>query len=283
MKRPSPIVELFGVSISSAQDWSTLSTAQQCPFSGKKCFKIRKSDPSISIGTCIIRHGRIPKDLVICPNRFLSEEGQVFADTLHLLTNHEPGNQLHIVPEVSIPGGTVDYFLVSMEGERAIDFVGVEFQALDTTGTIWPHRQAFLKSKGLSVGVPVSKSMGINWKMTAKTTLVQLHHKVATFEAVGRRLVLVLQQDLMEYMAREFSFDHLEEPKLGNAMHFHPYQLKESGQSITLKLLKRRSTNADGIGMALNLRQNARLELATILSTLESKVGLHTRFNPVRT
>ena len=67
MKRPSPIVELFGVSTSAAQDWSTLSTAQQCPFSGKKGFKIRKSDPSISIGTCVIRHGRIPKFL--CCNR----------------------------------------------------------------------------------------------------------------------------------------------------------------------------------------------------------------------
>ena len=179
----------------------------------KKCFKIRKSDPSTSIGTCTVRHGRIPKTLIICPNRFLADGGQVFADSLYLLTGHEPGNQLHVVPEVSVPGGSVDYFVVSARGAKAIDFVGIEFQALDTTGTVWPHRQAFLSSQGVSVTHAEIKPMGINWKMTATTILVQLHHKVETFEAVGRRLVLVLQQDLLDYMTREFSFDHLEEPR----------------------------------------------------------------------
>ena len=270
------------MSTSSSQDWEVISTSQQCPFTRKKCYKIRKSDPSTSIGTCTIRHGQSSKPLVICPNRFLAEGGQVFTDSLHLLTSHEPGNQLHVVPEVSIPGGSVDYFIVSVEGGAAIDFVGIEFQALDTTGTVWPHRQAFLVSRGVSVVPADSKPMGINWKMTAKTILVQLHHKVETFEAVGRRLVLVLQQDLMEYMAREFSFDHLEDAKLGNSMHFHPYRLVEGDQSISLELLRRRSTDADGIGRALDLRRSGQLELSSILASLQSKIGPHTRFNPAR-
>ena len=188
---------------------------------------------------------------MICPNRFLTDGGQVFTDSLHLLTSHEPGNQLHLVPQVHIPGGSVDYILVSVKGGAAIDFVGIELQALDTTGTVWPHRQAFLQSQGVAVALADIKPMGINWKMTAKTTLLQLHHKVATFEAVGRRLVLVLQQELMEYMAREFSFSHLEDPKLGNTMHFHPYRFVETDRSNDLELVRRYSTDANGIRQSL--------------------------------
>ena len=40
--------------------------------------------------------------------------------------------------------------------------------------------------------------------MTAKTILVQLNHKIATFEHLSKRLVLVLQDCLLDYMRREF-------------------------------------------------------------------------------
>jgi hypothetical protein len=36
-------------------------------------------------------------------------------DCLHLLTTHEVGNELHILSEVPIPGGSVDYFLASVK------------------------------------------------------------------------------------------------------------------------------------------------------------------------
>ncbi len=58
--------------------------------------------------------------------------------------------------------------------------------------------------------------------MTAKTILVQLHHKIQTFEAVNRKLVLVVQDKLVEYMQGEFAFDHVNKPSVtGNSMHFH--------------------------------------------------------------
>ena len=53
------------------------------------------------------------------------------------------------------------------------------------------------------------KSFGMNWKMTAKTILVQLHHKVVTFEAVNKHLVLVVQNHMLEYMESQFKFDHI--------------------------------------------------------------------------
>lgn len=164
--------------------------------------KVRKSQPSISIGTCTVNYGSEPHPIMICPFRLL-ERRQVFTDALHLLTLHEPGNELHVVPEVSIPGGSVDYFLVSAHDGKPVDFAGIELQTLDTTGTVWPARQRFLDSVGVTTRLAQRKStktFGMNWKMTAKTILVQLHHKVETFEHVSKRLVCVLQDHLLEYI-----------------------------------------------------------------------------------
>src|SRR5712691_13206239 len=102
----NPIVELFTVSTARDDvDWPELVAAQQCAYLGRKCVKVRKSQPEISIGTCSITHGaKQPHELVICPHRFL-ERGQIFLDCLHLLTLHEPGNELHRIAEIEIPGG----------------------------------------------------------------------------------------------------------------------------------------------------------------------------------
>ena len=175
----SCVVELFTHSAGEpGQDWLRIVQEQQCPFLGKRCYKVRKSDPGISIGTCTVLYGRKPEPIIICPTRLI-ERRQIFVDCLHLLTTHEPGNELHIVSEVSIPGGSVDYFLVSARDGRVRDFVGIELQTLDTTGTVWPERQRLLKELGVpraDAAEDSDKPYGMNWKMTAKTILVQMHH-----------------------------------------------------------------------------------------------------------
>ena len=85
--------------------------------------------------------------MMICPFRLL-ERNQIFLDCIHLLSLHEPGNQLHVVPEVAVPGGSLDYFLASVRDGKVKDFVGVELQTMDTTGTVWQARQRFLESAG---------------------------------------------------------------------------------------------------------------------------------------
>ena len=184
----SKVLELFGNLTRAGSDWKQVVKRQWCPFTNTRCFKVRKSDPGVSIGTCTVCYGKNQRNIVICPNRFL-ERRQVFMDCLHLLTQHDPGNELHVVPEVSIPGGSVDYFVVSVAKGRVKDFVAVEFQTLDTTGTVWPERQRLLRSVGIKVrdkDVESGKPFGMNWKMTAKTILVQLHHKVDTLEHIGK-------------------------------------------------------------------------------------------------
>ncbi len=275
------VLELFGLSTKeSREDWHRVVDEQGCPFTGKPCFKVRKSEPSVAIGTCIVNYGKSPSPIVICPNRML-ERNKAFLDCLHLLSRHEPGNDLHIVPEVSIPGGSVDYVLTSVRRGKVKDFVGIEFQTLDTTGTVWPERQRFLHT----VGLPVveddrisTKPFGMNWKMTAKTILVQLHHKVGTFEHVNRRLVLVMQDCLLQYMQREFKFGHLDNPaRNGDSMHFHAYSIESSNTSLLLSLTDRISTDKDGLTSALGLKAKANVEFEAIARTLESKISRSTR------
>jgi len=100
-----------------------------------------------------------------------------------------------LVSEVAVPGGSVDYVLVSVKENKVKDFVGIELQTLDTTGTVWPERQRLLKRLGATReddSKNSKNSFGMNWKMTVKTILFQMHHKVQTFENINRKLVLVV-------------------------------------------------------------------------------------------
>lgn len=271
------IVDLFGcpTTAESDQAWGSILREQACPFRETRCVKVRKSAPEVAIGTCTVRVGKAGAPIIICPFRLLQRR-QIFVDSLHLLGAHEPGNELHVIPEVAIPGGSVDYFLVSAQRRKVMDFVGLEIQALDTTGTVWPARQRFLRDRGVALedeGDLSDKPFGINWKMTAKTALMQLHHKVETFESMNKRLVLVLQDRLMEYMQREFSCAHLESAKLGNAMHFHVYAYRESSGAGDLNLAMRKSTDVRGVAACLNIQAEPNVELAGVVERLEARIS----------
>jgi hypothetical protein len=282
----SKVVELFGSSSSSpGKNWKFIVKQQNCPFLEKRCYKVRKSDPDISIGTCTVLYGKPAKPILICPTRLI-ERRQIFVDCLHLLTTHEPGNELHIVPEVTIPGGSVDYFLVSVRQGRVKDFVGIELQTLDTTGTVWPERQRLLKELRVARTDDAErskKSFGMNWKMTAKTILVQMHHKIQTFEHVNKKLALVTQDRLLNYMTKEFDFGHLSNPPtVGDSMHFHAYAMDEQADhSFRLTLQSRLSTDMVGIAKCLGLQAEARVDLEEIIRQLQAKISPATLFTPV--
>jgi hypothetical protein len=275
------LAEFFNFSTkNSSVDWPQVLKSQHCGYLNKKCIKVRKSEPDISIGTCSVQYGKENQGIIICPHRLI-EKKQIFFDCLHLLTLHEPGNELHVVSEITIPGGSVDYFLVSARNKKVIDFVGIELQTLDTTGTVWPERQRFLTDLNILEEPEEGygdKAYGMNWKMTAKTILVQLHHKIDTFEHLSKHLVLVLQDHLLNYMKKEFSFTHINAvPKVGDPMHFHSYKLElGDDQNYHIALNERLSTDSAGIASAMGLKAEAKIELQLILKALETKISENT-------
>jgi hypothetical protein len=274
------VVELFTINTGKTAEviWSSVVAKQLCPFLNAKCVKVRKSQPRISIGTCTVNYGKENEPVVICPYRLL-ERKQVFTDCIHLLTMHEPGNEFHVLPEVTVPGGSVDYFLVSARNGKVKDFVGVELQTLDTTGTLWPERQRFIASVGIATkksDVANTDGYGMNWKMTAKTILVQLHHKIRTLEGLNKHLVLVIQDRLLDYMKREFSFAHVRAARLGDPMQIHSYRLRPKRDELRIELAERLSTDTEGISKCLGLRAEANMELAELVAYLESKLSRDT-------
>jgi hypothetical protein len=254
-------------------DWQAVATREHCAYLDTRCAKTRKSAPDVTIGTCSVRYGvRDPKDMVICPYRFL-ERNQIFTDCLHLLTRHEPGNELHRVSELTIPGGSVDYCLASVRKGKVVDFVAIELQAVDTTGTVWPERQRFLQSAGVRVDRTGIGNFGMNWKMSAKTILIQLHHKIQTFENVNRHFVLVLQDHFLNAMEQSFAFGHIGAANISDSMHFHAYAFNRTEEGYRLELASRRSTDSAGIGICLGLQASPAVELETIHTSIEQKIA----------
>jgi hypothetical protein len=278
MNSNTRIAEFFNYSTENdTVDWKDAVSTQYCGYLNKKCIKVRKSAPEISIGTCTVKYGKENLPIIICPFRLI-EKRRIFFDCIHLLTLHEPGNEIHVIPEISIPGGHVDYFLASVRNKKIIDFVGVELQTLDTTGTVWPERQRLLTELNILQEPEEGygdKAYGMNWKMTAKTILVQLHHKIETFEHLGKHLVLVLQNYLLDYMKNEFSFAHLSNPaKLGDPMHFHAYNLGlGDDKNYHISLSERLSTDSQGLATAMGLKAEAKIELEIIITALQAKIS----------
>lgn len=271
MTLESKVYELFGRSVESKQQWAAVVEAQECPFLERTCVKTRKSESSVAIGTCTVRYGHDHAPIMICPHRLKAGE-LIFRDCLPLLTEHRPGNSVTITPEVTIPGGSVDYFLVSHRGNRIDDFVGIELQTLDTTGSVWPERQRLIKAMGIATSDlewQSDKSFGMNWKMTAKTILMQLHHKVHTLEHVDKKLVLVIQDVLMESIQRSFKTAHLSSPGVvADSLHIYSYQL----HGHKLKLAKTYSTDGAGVAQLLGLEAEATIELSAIEQTLLNRM-----------
>lgn len=55
------ILELFGMpSTQNGVNWEKIVNEQHCIYLNKKCYKVRKSDPSVSIGACSVSYGNEP-------------------------------------------------------------------------------------------------------------------------------------------------------------------------------------------------------------------------------
>lgn len=131
-------------------------------------------------------------------------------------------------------------------------------------------------------GLP-DKPFGTNWKMTAKTVPMQLHHEIRAFEHASRRLVLVVQDKLLEYVRGEFSFDHLRSPAVqGDSMHVRAYGAEKHGAGGPYRMTpdSRPSTDADGVAACLDLQRGPRVGLGGITEALQARIPEKTLFTP---
>ena len=100
---------------------------------------------------------------------------------------------------------------------------------------------------------------------------------------MNKKLVLVVQDKLLNYMRHEFKFEHLHTPAtIGDSMHLHAYRMdKQVDDSYKLTMQSRLSTDGEGIGFCLGLQAEVRIELDQIIHNLQMKISVSTLFIPI--
>ena len=86
----------------------------------------------------------------------------------------------------------------------------------------------------------------------------------------------VVQDHLLAYMKKEFTFSHLVAARLGDPMHFHSYSLDRERDSLRLELTEQLSTDTDGISKCLGLQSEAKVELQVMIEQIEAKLSEET-------
>jgi hypothetical protein len=191
------IVEFFGYSpLDKSDEAARLRDGRLCPFVESKCTKPLR-DGSAS-GACTVRQSD-PRPIICCPNRLYDGNYRILQDIAEAAfgtrANLIPGAQVakarhdgHFVAvfgkrwgkELRLPQrrGTGAYFvdwilaLIGADGQLQ-EFVAVEVQAIDTTGSYRSERDAYIK------GEPFDghSKAGMNWENVAKRILPQLIYK----------------------------------------------------------------------------------------------------------
>ena len=175
-----------------------LRAAAQCPFIHDKCTK-QFRDGRTS-GVCTVQMARGDSPVVCCPNRLYADDYRIlmdvariaFGDGVRLVNGDEVAKASHDGRNVAVFGKRwgkelrlphrdagrggyfVDWVLALISARGALDeFVAVEVQSIDTTGTYRGEWDAYMRDEE-----PVGLSnAGLNWENVSKRILPQLIHK----------------------------------------------------------------------------------------------------------
>lgn len=191
------IVEFFGYSpLDSSREARRFRRGRLCPFIKSACTKLL-SDGSPS-GACTVRQSE-PIPIICCPNRLYNGNYRTLQDIAEAAfgkpANLIPGAQVARArhdgrfvavfgkrwgKELRLPqrrgtgGYFVDWILALIGADGGLqEFVAVEVQAIDTTGSYRAERDAYFRGRQYRA---YSKA-GMNWENVAKRILPQLIYK----------------------------------------------------------------------------------------------------------
>lgn len=200
-----------------------------CPFYNDICTKSSHA-LTVPFPVCsIFRRGRggipVGPPVCVCPKRFY--EADIREDVIRHAWSGNPPLNPRVVYEVSMEKfGTVDFVIADVHPtNRAVrDFVSVELQAVDITGSYFSAYDALTNHRMLEV----RPTYGFNWANVRKRFVSQLITKGYYHHQWGTRIVAVLQSDLFDTLQQ-----HAEVPEVGLAQSnivFMLYQFRRSGE-----------------------------------------------------
>jgi hypothetical protein len=170
-----------------------------CPFINSECTKrshlINGPFPVCSIARWILsgknRHNEGP--ICICPNRLY--QADIFKDVIKHCWPGEKPKKYKVAYEVSLSSlGKIDCVLAEINSHNKIgQFVSVELQTVDITGTYFPAYDAFINSRMLDS----QPKYNFNWRNVYKRYIMQLIFKGFSHHHWNTRIVAVMQDVLV--------------------------------------------------------------------------------------
>jgi hypothetical protein len=176
-----------------------------------------------------------------------ADEDQVLRDVSELLTGDVA--EVLVVPEINIQEfGNVDFTLAGLDADgHVVDFVGVEFQTNDTTGSAWRARQDYFEGRFAD---SYGSDYGLNWKMTTKLVLKQTLDKAAVFSEWDKKYVWALQDTLLERMRRYADMSLFHDAEDDDLVFFYAYEVFRGPARYDMRLVEKVSSDLEGVAKA---------------------------------
>ncbi|MDR2717152.1 MAG: hypothetical protein LBB89_03680 [Treponema sp.] len=195
-----------------------------CPFINSQCTK-RSQKLSGPYPICSVFHGKDKKLMCICPKRFLQADfKQKILDVCW--PGERPKNPI-IVHEIKMENfGNVDFVIADVDEKKqhVRQFLSVELQAVDITGSVEPVYQAIINSEQT---MSKNFSYGINWENVRKRYITQLINKGFFHHHWQSKIIAVIQLALYNNLREKIRFDELEPKSDTSNIVFMLYDFKK--------------------------------------------------------
>ena len=184
-------------------------TGFECPFIKTPCLKRSKQLPNNEpYPICSLWRRSDGKanpvdDLIfVCPKRFYAVD--FLTDVIdHCWPGDKPKNP-RVAPEVKMHGfGNVDFVIADVQDSGEISqFLSVELQAIDITGSVFPAYQALRSGDNLSK----RPTYGFNWDNVYKRYITQLIRKGYFHHHWKSKIVAVIPDQVYQYIKERADF-----------------------------------------------------------------------------
>lgn len=227
-----PIVKIFGYPPDNNSDQArSVREHYQCPFLEQICIK-EGHDIAMPLGTCTVTSPYGP--VVTCPKRFYGNAHALLDRVADYF--FEGTGQILRIPEVGPDQrSSLDWILVQHDSDGNIqDYYGVEVQAIDITGSVKPYFVAYMNDEDVS---EIDHRHGINWANVFKRLIPQMLAKGAMLASYGKKLGVLVQDQLLDHIDRSKRMRIEEEPNpdLANIV-FFPCRLEHDAEANVFAL-----------------------------------------------
>jgi len=180
----------------------------ECPFIQSRCPKRSTQLPDEPYPVCSIWRPAKPKlaqgpDLIfVCPKRFYAVD--FLTEVIeHCWPGDKPINP-QIAREVKMEGfGNVDFVIADVKNDNEIDqFLSVELQAIDITGSVFTAYQALRSQNDLDK----KPTYGFNWDNVYKRYITQLIRKGYFHHHWKSKIVAVIPEQVYQYILGRAAF-----------------------------------------------------------------------------